>query len=186
MHIAQAFKMACKSLWTNKLRSFLTMLGIIIGVVTVALLTSVASGVSNAVVSSIRSQSTLAVMMNNSTDMTVSYVDTLLKTYQHEETDDDYYDYSLVYSSYATIANDLTNAKVDNNFILIAIKARRYETADYLLQYYKDIFVFVPPELFPTTTLFRNLKYSGIMGLNQDDPILNKFYFDIFEVICDD
>ena len=54
MHLWQAIKMASKSLWTNKLRSFLTMLGIIIGVMTVALLTSVASGVSNAVVSQIK------------------------------------------------------------------------------------------------------------------------------------
>ena len=44
MHLWQAIKMACKSLWSNKVRSFLTMLGIIIGVMTVALLTSVASG----------------------------------------------------------------------------------------------------------------------------------------------
>ncbi len=42
MHIWQALKMACKSLWTNKMRSFLTMLGIIIGVFTVSLLTTVA------------------------------------------------------------------------------------------------------------------------------------------------
>ncbi len=117
MHIIQAIKMACKSLWSNKLRSFLTMLGIIIGVVTVALLTSVASGVSNAVVSSIRSQSTLAVMMNASEDMTISYVDMLLKSNQHEKTDEDYYDYSLIYSSSATIANTLTGASVDGNFV---------------------------------------------------------------------
>ena len=61
MHLWQAIKMASKSLWTNKLRSFLTMLGIIIGVMTVALLTSVASGVQTAVVSQIRTQSTLSV-----------------------------------------------------------------------------------------------------------------------------
>ena len=132
MHLVQAFKMACKSLWTNKLRSFLTMLGIIIGVVTVALLTSVASGVSNAVVSSIRSQSTLAVMMNTSTDMTVNYVDYLLKNNQHKETDADYYNYSLVYSSYATIANDLTNATIDDEFLNEYLFVNNeYATVDY-------------------------------------------------------
>ena len=66
MHIIQAFKMAIKSLWTNKLRSFLTMLGIVIGVFAVSLLTTVAQGVSDAVVSQIREQSTLAVYMNMS------------------------------------------------------------------------------------------------------------------------
>jgi len=109
MHFIQALKMACKSLWSNKLRSFLTMLGIIIGVVTVALLTSVASGVSTAVVSSIRSQSTLSIMMCTSEKMTYKNVYEVLENNQNEETADDYYDFSLVYSSKAVVSSDLSN-----------------------------------------------------------------------------
>ena len=92
MHIWQAIKMACKSLWTNKLRSFLTMLGLIIGVMTVALLTSVASGVQTAVISSIRSQSTLSIIMATSDKATYSKLESTLKRNQPEKDAEDYYD----------------------------------------------------------------------------------------------
>ena len=36
----QSFKLAIKSIWSNKMRSFLTMLGIIIGVASVIILVS--------------------------------------------------------------------------------------------------------------------------------------------------
>lgn len=125
MHLWQAFKMACKSLWTNKLRSFLTMLGIIIGVMTVSLLTTVASGVSDAVVSSIRSQSTLSIIMNtssmastmtsatSSSKMNYKDVNEILKNNQHNEEDEDYYNYSIIYSTNLPIAmvGDLTEIK---------------------------------------------------------------------------
>lgn len=108
MHLWQAIKMASKSLWTNKLRSVLTMLGIIIGVMTVALLTSVASGVSNAVVSQIRTQSTLSIIMGASDKMTYGTVNNVLKNNQHEESAEDYYDYAMVYSTNRVVAQDLT------------------------------------------------------------------------------
>ena len=107
MHILQALKMAFKSLWTNKMRSFLTMLGIIIGVMTVALLTSVASGVSEAVVSQIRSQSTLSIVMASSDKVTYSVLDRAFKRNQPEDKNaDDYYEYSLVKSQKTIVAND--------------------------------------------------------------------------------
>ncbi len=116
MHLWQAIKMACKSLWTNKLRSFLTMLGIIIGVMTVSLLTTVAQGVSNAVISSIRSQSTLAVLMNMSTDMTYGSANQVISSIQNQssEEDDDYFKYSLLISSTSVVANnDIMNEQTD-------------------------------------------------------------------------
>ena len=120
MHLWQAIKMAAKSLWTNKLRSFLTMLGIIIGVMTVALLTSVASSVQGAIVSQIRTQSTLSIVMCTSKDMTYKKVDNVLKNNQHKKTDDDYYNYSLIYSSNAVVSEDLTGIEeglFDENFL---------------------------------------------------------------------
>lgn len=45
MNLSQAFKMAVKSLSTSKMRSFLTMLGIIIGVASVIVLVSIVNGV---------------------------------------------------------------------------------------------------------------------------------------------
>ena len=106
MHLFQAVKLACKSLWTKKLRSFLTMLGIIIGVMAVSLLSTVASGVSNAVVSSIRSQSTLAAMMNASEKLTYEKAIEIINGVQPDDKNaDNYFDYSLVYSGSALVAN---------------------------------------------------------------------------------
>lgn len=63
MKIAQAIKMAFKSLGSNKLRSFLTMLGVIIGVTCVALLTTVASGAKTTIVNSLKKESSLVSLM---------------------------------------------------------------------------------------------------------------------------
>ena len=113
MHIWQAIKMACKSLWTNKLRSFLTMLGIIIGVMTVALLTSVASGVQTAVISQIRTQSTLTIVMNTSNNMTYSKITEVLKGEQPDKDADDYFTYAIIKNSRSVIASDLTDISQD-------------------------------------------------------------------------
>lgn len=51
----QSFKMALKSIWGNKMRSFLTMLGIIIGVASVIILVSVVNGYMSTVVDSFAS-----------------------------------------------------------------------------------------------------------------------------------
>ena len=51
--IFQSIKMALKSIRTNKLRSFLTMLGIIIGVFALVVLVSLVSGATNSITSSI-------------------------------------------------------------------------------------------------------------------------------------
>ena len=44
MNLAQAFKMAVKSIWSKKMRSLLTMLGIIIGIAAVMIIVSVING----------------------------------------------------------------------------------------------------------------------------------------------
>ena len=96
------------------------MLGIIIGVMTVALLTSVASSVKTAIVSEIRTQSTLSIVMCTSRDMTYKKVDDVLKGNQHKPSDDDYYKYSMIYSSNAVISEDLTGIEdgmFDENFL---------------------------------------------------------------------
>ena len=48
----QSFKLAIKSIWGNKMRSFLTMLGIIIGVAAVIILVSLVNGYMGSVVES--------------------------------------------------------------------------------------------------------------------------------------
>ncbi len=51
----QSFKLAIKSIWSNKMRSFLTMLGIIIGVASVIILVSIVNGYMSSVVESFSS-----------------------------------------------------------------------------------------------------------------------------------
>ena len=51
----QSFKLAIKSIWSNKMRSFLTMLGIIIGVASVIILVSIVNGYMSSVVESFAS-----------------------------------------------------------------------------------------------------------------------------------
>ena len=58
MGIKQAFTLAVKSLMSSKMRSFLTMLGIIIGVAAVIILVSLVNGFSNSMVSSFESMGT--------------------------------------------------------------------------------------------------------------------------------
>jgi len=128
MHFVQAFKMACKSLWSNKLRSFLTMLGIIIGVVTVALLTSVASGVSSAVVSSIRSQSTLSIVMNSSKDMTYSKLSNILSEEQPDESAADYFEFAMIKNTSSVIVRDVTNANLEEESITDYINYEKIKT----------------------------------------------------------
>ena len=53
MKLSQAGKMAFAAVLSNKMRSFLTMLGIIIGVMAVTLLISLVQGVTNTVTESL-------------------------------------------------------------------------------------------------------------------------------------
>ena len=55
MKTTQAFKMAFSAIWGNKSRTFLTMLGIIIGVLAVSLLITLGQGGREAIVSQINS-----------------------------------------------------------------------------------------------------------------------------------
>src|SRR5512137_3024560 len=47
IHAGESFAMAMGSLWSNKLRTFLTLLGIIIGVLTIIAVVSVIQGLNN-------------------------------------------------------------------------------------------------------------------------------------------
>ncbi|MDR1572638.1 MAG: ABC transporter permease [Clostridiales Family XIII bacterium] len=58
MNIKQSFKMAVKSLQSSKMRSFLTMLGIIIGVASVIILVSLVNGLSDDITSNLQSAGT--------------------------------------------------------------------------------------------------------------------------------
>ena len=55
MPITESFKMALKSIWSNKMRSFLTMLGIITAVAAVIILVSVVNGYMSTMIESFTS-----------------------------------------------------------------------------------------------------------------------------------
>lgn len=60
----QSFKLALKSIWGNKMRSFLTMLGIIIGVAAVIILVSIVNGYMGSVVESFASMGVNQINVN--------------------------------------------------------------------------------------------------------------------------
>ena len=60
----QSFKLALKSIWGNKMRSFLTMLGIIIGVAAVIILVSLVNGNMGSVVESFASMGVNQINVN--------------------------------------------------------------------------------------------------------------------------
>ena len=60
----QSFKMALKSIWGNKMRSFLTMLGIIIGVASVIILVSIVNGYMSTIVDSFASMGVNQINVN--------------------------------------------------------------------------------------------------------------------------
>ena len=60
----QSFKLALRSIWGNKMRSFLTMLGIIIGVAAVIILVSLVNGYMGSVVENFASMGVNRVNVN--------------------------------------------------------------------------------------------------------------------------
>lgn len=77
MNMLQSFKMAIRSIWSNKMRAFLTMLGIIIGVASVIILVSVVSGYMNNMIESFASMGVnqISVSLTNLSSRSVSVDD---------------------------------------------------------------------------------------------------------------
>lgn len=64
MRYVEALKIAIRSILSNKMRSFLTMLGIIIGVTAVIALVSIGQGSTRSVTSQIQSMGSNLIMVN--------------------------------------------------------------------------------------------------------------------------
>jgi putative ABC transport system permease protein len=64
MKFTQAVKMAKKAILTNKIRSFLTMLGIIIGISSVIVMIAIGSGSKQAITNAIQSMGTNLITIN--------------------------------------------------------------------------------------------------------------------------
>lgn len=82
----QSFKLALKSIWSNKMRSFLTMLGIIIGVASVIILVSLVNAYMSYITESFASLGTNQVNVNvtNISSRSVS-VDEMYEFYEEED-----------------------------------------------------------------------------------------------------
>ena len=75
-----SIKMAFKSLWASKMRTFLTMLGVIIGVTTVALLTTVSNGATESIMDALgkESRSVTMVAQNSNNPLTMEKLNGLI------------------------------------------------------------------------------------------------------------
>jgi len=87
-----SIKMAFKSMWASKMRTFLTMLGVIIGVTTVALLTTVANGATATIMDSLGKESRLVTMLTQNSDkpLTQDKLDWLINTINDQDTTGEY------------------------------------------------------------------------------------------------
>lgn len=74
MNLLESFKLAMKSIWDNKIRAFLTMLGMIIGVASVIILVGLMQGVTNYVIDTFASMGTNIVTISV-TDTDTRYVE---------------------------------------------------------------------------------------------------------------
>lgn len=197
MHILQAFKMAMKSLWSNKLRSFLTMLGIIIGVFAVSLLTTVAQGVSDAVVSQIRSQSTLSIYMNMSEKLVRKNANEIVKNLQPTDKEaEDYFDYSLISQFSSLIASaDLETLKNDDvidyltaDKIYTKADFPNYDSMTDEEKSYADLMMMKKKGSLNTSVMLinsnfesvYNLKYEGSFPKSQDEILVDSEFVKTF------
>ena len=73
--IASIFKVSIKNIFTNKLRTALTMLGLVIGITSVIILVGIGSGATGNVTSTVKSlgTGTLIVNINSNSDTTIEY-----------------------------------------------------------------------------------------------------------------
>lgn len=80
MNALQLFKISFKSVINNKLRSFLTMLGIIIGIASVIILIAIGQGTTKSIQDSIKSMGTNLITVNITGDRTVQISNSELNT----------------------------------------------------------------------------------------------------------
>lgn len=109
MKIGQTIKMAMRSLRTNKLRTFLTMLGVIIGVVAVSLLTTVTQVAKDTVVSQIKRESQTVILMMMTNDLSAEKFENVANHMRENEVSD--FDYAIVYSKAASVNRDTVTVK---------------------------------------------------------------------------
>ena len=74
MSVWESLKTAFNAIWTNKMRSALTMLGIVIGVCAVVLLVSLGQGFQTSMTNTFNALGASAVYISTSTDKTLSTV----------------------------------------------------------------------------------------------------------------
>ena len=103
MHLGNAIKMAFKSLKVSKMRTFLTMLGVIIGVLTVALLTTVADGATSSVINSLKKESTLSLILVQKETSIEKFDEVVSSVRANEEMGA--FDYSVVVQNSANVNN---------------------------------------------------------------------------------
>nr|WP_206426680.1 ABC transporter permease [Clostridium sp. E02] len=107
----QSFKMALKSIWGNKMRSFLTMLGIIIGVASVIILVSLVNGQMSYMTESFASMGTNQINVNVS-NLSTRYV-TVDEMYKFYDDHTDLFDHMTPNVSLSSTIKNGTESTTD-------------------------------------------------------------------------
>ena len=122
MNILESFKIALDSIRVNKLRSILTMLGIIIGVASVITMTSLGNGLSNLVGSEINANGSNLLYVSSSTDNGFSSltIDDASSILNHEDVTD------VSETAYIITINSPVSSENDRRFSSVSTVSDNY------------------------------------------------------------
>ncbi len=112
MNLGNAFKMAFKSLWASKMRTFLTMLGVIIGVLTIALLTTVTDGATGTIINSLKKESKLSMILVQKPTTVEFFNDTIMPIKEGENIGK--FEYSVVLKNTSDVNSGAVKVPVGN------------------------------------------------------------------------
>lgn len=113
MNLGNAIKMAFKSLKASKMRTFLTMLGVIIGVLTVALLTTVTDGATSTVINSLKKESTISMILVQKPTTVANFNSTILSAKESDGMGE--FSYSVVVKNSGNVNNAIIKVPAGNS-----------------------------------------------------------------------
>jgi len=172
MNLGNAIKMAFKSLATSKMRTFLTMLGVIIGVLTVALLTTVTDGATAAVIGNLKRESTMSLILVNKETSVKTFDETIASAKQDEKLGA--FDYSVV------IRN---SANVNSASKVVSIMTGKDANGNPAPSEYYKRGVAVTTQIYAVRAnydIVRNLKYEGEWLSEDGEIVVDREFIDVF------
>lgn len=168
MALWNSIKMAFKSLWASKMRTFLTMLGVIIGVTTVALLTTVTNGATQTIMNSLGAESRLVTMLtqNATNPFTLDKLNSLLNNVRSQESTGEFVVTAVAENS---VAVDRASHVVDVNVTMNGVSSTYTMRVGATVRGVDNNFLDV-----------RNLNIDGTFVTSSNQCVVDREYIDTY------